>query len=226
MAPAYDFEVPLYLVVNAINSFSEQDLDQSTVECGPDDSIARQLQGRLHCQIINMTVLYLTMVELHETRCQINGQSTDFSSFGIDRYANSSPERLRSDFGAISFNWPSAAHGQRRYDSGWLSKYIRNSFAHGATTIRWQDRYLGVSLANSMDRRASDFQLWMPVKSYVRLIAHSAKDHVDKCRICNAFIERPTDVSAKLKIFLQWLVGGRQSARGQMRLEESLRRPA
>lgn len=73
---------------------------------------------------------------------------------------------------------------------------------------------LGVFMSNSRERTVTNFEQWMPVKDYVKLIAHSSKDYNDSCQICTDYIERPTDASLKLKIFLRSLVEGGQIGKG------------
>lgn len=222
MAAATHIDVPFFLFENAINNISLEAVAQAAEKYDPNDPFVRQLQIRVQTQLNNIGTLYKAIFETHQQRSRIDRGSIDYSPFGLDYYEGYPFDRFRSEFGATCAEWPTPANRHR----GWLSSYIRNSIAHNTTSVRLQAGYLGVTVANSRDGIAPNFELWMTVKDYVRLIARSVKDHTDGCLTCAHYTERQRDASRNLKLFLEALTGLRQGERGQVRVNQFLNMPA
>ncbi|OQE17880.1 hypothetical protein PENSTE_c019G08440 [Penicillium steckii] len=218
MAAAVHFPVPLSTVEFAVQVINFDDINQAAVPCDA-GKIDRDLVGRLQNQINKMGILYKALVETHKDRLRINRMDDDFSSFGLDRYTEHSFARFQSEFKAVSSDWPldwrNLAGANRDPPAGWLSNYIRNSDAHNSTRIQWHEGSLGVFMSNSQERTITNFECWMPVKYYLKLLANSSKYHIDECKICRGFIEDPWEASKKLKLLKDWVMGRRDSEKAQ-----------
>ncbi|KAL6704934.1 hypothetical protein ACN47E_007479 [Coniothyrium glycines] len=116
---------------------------------------------------------FVVPYERYKKMCRHYGQDPSFA-FGFEKYVDSDGRAFGNDFSVIVHRW---APGDKPKDS-WFADMVRNSFAHGQSTMEMQGGQVGIVMCNARDGLTPDFEVFVKMEDFARLMTTAVSNFV------------------------------------------------